>query len=52
MQLSVHSGVEHEFRTTRVSALLSDRDLAEIKAAIPEGSFHRLQTFRSELALD
>jgi len=52
MNLILHSGVAHEFRTTRVTPLLSTGDMDRIRAQIPEGSFHRLQTFRPELARD
>jgi len=52
MRLVQCSGVEHEFRTTRVTPLLSSGDMDRISDQIPEGSFHRLQTFRPELALN
>lgn len=48
----VLSGLPHEFRTTLVRPLLSDRDIEEIRRIIPSGSPHRLQTFRPENALD
>ena len=50
--LIAQSGIQHEFRTTLVSPLLSDRDVEEIKAMVPPGSPHRLQKFRPENALD
>lgn len=46
------SGVDHEFRTTRVSALLSEWDLIRISDLIPPGSRFTLQQFRAEDALD
>lgn len=52
MDLVKHSGVEHEFRTTRITPLLSSDDMDRVCAQIPEGSYHRLQTFRPELAMD
>jgi len=52
MNLILVSGVEHEFRTTRVTPLLSEGDVERVRAQVPAGSFHRLQTFRPELARD
>jgi len=46
------SGVAHEFRTTRVPALLSAADCAALAAQLPPGSPHKWQTFRPEHALD
>lgn len=43
--------VAHHFRTTQVTALLSDEDIRRIKALIPPGSCHRLQPFIAENAL-
>jgi pyruvate formate lyase activating enzyme len=45
-------GIEHEFRTTRVSALLSDSDMDGVAGMIPEGSTLKLQTFQPARALD
>ncbi len=50
MNMILQSGVAHEFRTTRVTPLLSDGDMDRVRAQIPAGSYHRLQTFRPELA--
>lgn len=46
------SGVDHQFRTTYVTPLLSEEDLAAIKTMVPAGSPHKVQTFRPELARD
>ncbi len=46
------SGVEHQFRTTWVTPLLNEADLAAVKALVPPGSPHKTQTFRPELARD
>jgi pyruvate formate lyase activating enzyme len=46
------SGVEHEFRTTFVPALMSDEDLAAIHSTLPIGSVFKVQAFKPELALD
>jgi len=40
------SGVPHQFRTTRVDPLLSERDYSDIRARIPTGSPHVWQAFR------
>jgi pyruvate formate lyase activating enzyme len=45
-------GIEHEFRTTRVSSLLSDTDMAGVAGMIPEGSTFKLQTFNPSRAFD
>jgi pyruvate formate lyase activating enzyme len=50
--LIARSGVAHEFRTTVVRPLLSERDILSIRSMIPEGSPHILQTFDPEHALD
>jgi len=50
--LIAQSGIDHEFRTTVVEPLLSERDLQAIQAMVPYGSRHRLQEFRPETALD
>jgi pyruvate formate lyase activating enzyme len=50
--LIARSGIDHEFRTTVVEPLLSERDLQSIKEMVPHGSRHRLQEFRPENALD
>lgn len=52
IDLIAASGLEHEFRTTVVEALLSPAEVEAIKAMVPAGSTHRLQTFRPETALD
>jgi pyruvate formate lyase activating enzyme len=46
------AGIEHEFRTTRVSSLLSDSDMDGVARMIPEGSAFRLQTFNPVRAFD
>ncbi|MGD9874858.1 MAG: anaerobic ribonucleoside-triphosphate reductase activating protein [Kiritimatiellia bacterium] len=50
--LIASSGIPHEFRTTRVEPLLSERDCEGIEALVPPGSRHRWQAFRSENAMD
>ena len=45
-------GIEHEFRTTRVSSLLSDRDMDGVAGMIPDGSTFKLQTFNPSQAFD
>jgi len=50
--LIARSGIDHEFRTTVVEPLLSERDLQAIQEMVPKGSRHRLQEFRPENALD
>ena len=52
MRIVTNSGIEHEFRTTVVDALLSEDDILSISASIPVDSPHRLQTFQPENALD
>lgn len=52
VNLIIRSGVEHEFRTTRVTPLLTTGDVSRIQAQIPQGSYHRLQSFRRDLARD
>lgn len=52
IELLAASGVEHEFRTTVVDALLDDADLVAIEALVPPGSVHRRQRFVAENALD
>ncbi len=47
----LRSRVEHQFRTTHVSALLSATDLQSIANALPCGSTHVVQPFRPEHAL-
>jgi pyruvate formate lyase activating enzyme len=45
-------GIDHEFRTTRVSALLSDSDLEGVAGMIPDGSSFKLQMFNPARAYD
>ena len=45
-------GIEHEFRTTRVSTLLSDTDMEGVAGMIPDGSTFKLQTFNPSRAFD
>jgi len=52
MRLIAASGLPHEFRTTRVEALLSADDCGEIARQVPSGSAHKWQRFRSEHSLD
>lgn len=52
MRLIAASGLPHEFRTTRVEALLSAEDCSKIARQIPAGSSHKWQHFRSEHSLD
>ncbi len=47
-----NSGIDHMFRTTYVSALLSQDDLESIKKMVPPGSPHRIQRFVAKHALD
>ena len=46
------SGVDHQFRTTVVQALLSEKDVQSIQKLVPAGSAHHLQRFCSKHALD
>jgi hypothetical protein len=46
------SGIEHEFRTTRVSALLSDRDMEGVAEMIPGDSPFKQQAFIPSKAFD
>ncbi|MBT3393781.1 MAG: anaerobic ribonucleoside-triphosphate reductase activating protein [Waddliaceae bacterium] len=46
------SGIDHEFRTTVVPALLSDEDVAAIQKLVPEGSTYKLQDFDPTNALN
>lgn len=46
------SGIEHEFRTTHVEPLLSERDLQAIRAMLPGSARYRVQPFRPENAYD
>lgn len=50
--LIARSGIDHEFRTTVVKPLLSERNLQAIQDMVPHGSRHRLQEFQPENALD
>ncbi len=44
--LIANSGIEHQFRTTRVDPLLTEADYTTIAAQIPHGSPHVWQTYR------
>ena len=46
------SGIEHQFRTTHVPALLTDADLDAIRLLVPDGSPHVIQPFIPDHALD
>jgi len=50
--LIASSGIEHQFRTTAVPALLADRDIEAIRRALPPASPYRVQPFVPELAMD
>jgi pyruvate formate lyase activating enzyme len=52
LSLIAESGIAHLFRTTVVSDLLDERNLAEIRRLIPDSSPYVRQPFRPELALD
>lgn len=45
-------GIDHEFRTTRVSALLSDDEMDGVAGMIPDGSTFKLQAFNPSSTLD
>ncbi len=45
-------GIEHEFRTTHVSSLLSDTDMDGVAGMIPDGSTFKLQAFNPSRAFD
>lgn len=49
--LIANSGLEHMFRTTDVTPLLSSRDHESIKDLVPRGSCHVVQPFIPENAL-
>lgn len=46
MMTIARSGVEHEFRTTLIDALISEADVETIRQDLPKGSPHRCQPFR------
>ena len=46
------SGIDHEFRTTVVEALLSPEEMQSIQKLVPAGSTYRLQKFCPEHAFD
>lgn len=50
--LIAESGIEHQFRTTHVPALLSETDLDAIRLLVPDGSPHVIQPFIPDNALD
>jgi pyruvate formate lyase activating enzyme len=52
IKLISNSGIDHEFRTTVVEALLSPEDMQAIRQLVPAGSLYRLQKFCPEHALD
>lgn len=47
IQLISESGVTHEFRTTHPPHLLNRVDLERIRAFLPQGSLHKIQTYRN-----
>lgn len=52
MSVILASGLPHQFRTTKVTPLLSEDDCAAIERQIPAGSPFKWQTFIPEHALD
>jgi len=46
------SGIDHEFRTTVVEALLTPEDMQAIQKLVPVGSTYRLQKFCPKYAFD
>ena len=52
MTLIAASGVPHQFRTTRVDPLLSEREYGDIRTQIPLGSSHAWQAFRPNYSRD
>lgn len=52
VRLIAASGLPHEFRTTRVEALLTAADCAAVAGLVPPGSVHKWQRFRPEHSLD
>jgi len=52
MHMIAQSGKEHQFRTTFVEDLLTDEDIEEIAAIIPEGSPWTVQKYNPETACD
>jgi len=52
IELLSRSGIGHEFRTTRVTGLLSDTDLDGVAGMIPDGATFKLQTFNPSRAFD
>lgn len=51
MEIIVSSGLPHQFRTTKVTPLLTEEDCAEIERQLPEGEKVKWQTFNSEKVL-
>jgi pyruvate formate lyase activating enzyme len=47
IEIITASGVAHHFRTTHFPPLLSEQDLAEIKAMLPSQAKHVVQPFRA-----
>jgi pyruvate formate lyase activating enzyme len=52
IDLIANSGVDYEFRTTVVPALLTEADISIIARWLPQGSKYILQQFRSQGCLD
>ena len=46
------SGIDHQFRTTFVPALMDEKDLEEIRKIVPKNSLYIVQKFNPENALD
>jgi pyruvate formate lyase activating enzyme len=51
ISLIAESGIDHLFRTTDVTPLLSSEDLCGIKELVPQGSPHVVQPFVAENAM-
>jgi pyruvate formate lyase activating enzyme len=47
IRLIADSGLAHEFRTTVVPDLLSEKDISEIRKIVPTGSKYHLQAYRA-----
>jgi pyruvate formate lyase activating enzyme len=49
--LVANSGLEHQFRTTKVLPMLDQEDWAKVPSMVPVGSLHKWQDFRPEKTL-
>lgn len=52
IDLILNSGLEMQFRTTYVPALMTEHDLADIQSMLPDQSIYRVQPFIPENALN